>query len=160
MHTAYDPDWAHRFWRALASIDAVMKEHRAPFRGRTTPVQFFWGTFDLALTRYSGRPAEPYGDTEIVRRSTDAELICAGWWPGDERVRAPTFFAYAYPKPDGIEDEPGWDAAQGEFLLPYDEVRTAADPRRALLGWLERTYEAGGRLARWDEALLPRVGAA
>jgi hypothetical protein len=152
-HAAYDAGWAHRFWRALASIDAVMKEHRAPFRGRATPVQFFWGTFDLALTRYNGRPAEPHGDDEIMRRSTDAEQICVGWWPGDQRVPAPAFFAYAYPKPDGIEHEPGWDDAMGLILLPYDDVRTAADPRRALLAFLERTYEAGARLARWDEAL-------
>jgi hypothetical protein len=152
-HAAYDAGWAHRFWRALASIDAVMKEHRAPFRGRTTPVQFFWGTFDLALTRYNGRPAEPHGDDEIMRRSTDAEQICVGWWPGDQRVPAPSFFAYAYPKPDGIEHEPGWDDAMGLIRLPYDDVRTAADPRRALLDFLERTYEAGARLARWDEAL-------
>jgi hypothetical protein len=152
-HAAYDAGWAHRFWRALASIDAVMKEHRAPFRGRSTPVQFFWGTFDLALTRYNGRPAEPHGDDEIMRRSTDAEQICVGWWPGDQRVPAPSFFAYAYPKPDGIEHEPGWDDAMGLIRLPYDDVRTAADPRRALLDFLERTYEAGARLARWDEAL-------
>jgi uncharacterized protein DUF5996 len=152
-HTAYDPQWAHRFWRALASIDAVMKEHRAPFRGKTTPVHFFWGTFDLAIARYSGRAAQPYGDNEIFRRSTDAELICAGWWPGDGRVAAPTFFAFAYPKPDGIENEPGWDTAMSEFLLPYEDVRTSSDPRRALLDFLERTYEAGARLARWDEEL-------
>ena len=153
-HAAYDPEWAHRFWRALASIDSVMKEHRAPFRGRASPVHFFWGTFDLASTRYSGRAAEPYGDNEIFRKSTDAEQFCGGWWPGDARVPAPTFFAYAYPKPDGIENEPGWDDGMGEFLLPYEDVRTAADPRRALLDFLERTYEAGARLARWDEALV------
>jgi hypothetical protein len=154
-HASYDPAFAHRFWRVLASIDVVMKEHRAPFRGRTTPVQFFWGTFDLALTRYNGRPAEPHGDNEIMRRSTDAEQICAGWWPGDARVQAPTFFAYTYPQPDGIEREPGWNDAMGLIHLPYDEVRTAADPRRTLLDFLERTYEAGARLAGWDSALAP-----
>jgi hypothetical protein len=154
VHAAYEPEWSHRFWRALASIDAVMKEHRAPFGGRTTPVHFFWGTFDLALTRYSGRPATPYGDDEITRRSTDAELFCAGWWPGDARNPRPAFFAYAYPRPEGIEAEPGWDEEAGEFLLPYDAVRTAADPRRALLDFLESTFETGARLARWEEALL------
>jgi hypothetical protein len=153
-HASYDPEWVQRFWRALASIDAVMKEHRAPFRGRSTPVNLFWGTFDLALTRYNGRPAEPHGDGVIMRRSTDAEQICAGWWPGDERVPAPTFFAYVYPKPDGIEREPGWDDGMGEFLLPYEDVRTAPEPRRALLDWLARTYDAGARLGGWDGSLL------
>jgi uncharacterized protein DUF5996 len=153
-HATYDPEWAHRFWRTLATVAAAMKEHRAPFRGRHTPVHFFWGTFDLAYTRYNGRPAEPHGDNVIMRRSTDAEQICCGWWPGDERVPAPTFFAYAYPKPTGIESEPGWDDAMGELLLPYDDVRTAADPRRALLDWLERTYGAGARLRGWDAALV------
>jgi len=152
-HASYDPEWVQRFQRTLASIAAVMKEHRAPFRGRSTPVQFFWGTFDLALTRYNGRPAEPHGDNVIMRRSTDAEQICAGWWPGDARVTAPTFFAYAYPKPNGIEREAGWDDGMGEFLLPYEDVRTAPDPRGALLDWLARTYEAGARLGGWDENL-------
>jgi hypothetical protein len=152
-HASYDPEWAHRFWRTLATVAAAMKEHRAPFRGRHTPVHFFWGTFDLAYTRYNGRPAEPHGDNVIMRRSTDAEQICCGWWPGDERVPAPTFFAYAYPKPDGLEREPGWDDGMGEFLLPYEDVRTADDPQRALLDWLARTYEAGARLGAWDESL-------
>jgi hypothetical protein len=156
-HAAYDPAWAHRFWRVLATIDAVMKEHHAPFRGRTTPVHFFWGSFDLAVTRYSGRPAPPHGDDVIMRRSTDAEQVCAGWWPGDHRVAAPTFFAYTYPQPDGIDHEPGWSDDMGEFLLPYDDVRTAPDPRRGLLDFLERTYDAGARLAHWDEALAESV---
>jgi hypothetical protein len=158
VHREYDPAAVDRFRRALASIDAVMREHRARSSGRTSLVQFFWGTFDLAATRFSGRPATPVGDNEIMRRSTDAELFCAGWWPGDERVGAPTFFAYAYPKPDGIEAAAvapagaRWDGAMGEFLLPYDDVRTAADPRRALLDFLDSTFEAGARAGGWPSA--------
>lgn len=156
----YDAIAVQRFHRALLTIDGVMKEHRAPFRGRASAVHFFWGTFDLAYTRYSGRPATPVGGDAIMRRSTDAEQVCAGWWPGDDRVPAPTFFAYAFPKPDGVEsaplrpDEARWDDAMGEFLLPYDAVRAADDPRRALLAFLGSTFDAGARAAAWDSALL------
>ena len=153
-HHSYDREQINRYFHILSQVDILLKEHRARFLGRTSPAQFFWGTFDLALTRYNGRPAEPHGDNVIMRRSTDAEQICAGWWPGDERVSAPAFFAYAYPKPDGIEREDGWDDAIGEFLLPYEDVRTASDPRRALLDWLARTYGTAARLGGWNEDLL------
>ncbi len=159
-HASYEPDWAWRFWRAMLSIDAVLKEHRAGFRGKTSPVHFFWGSFDLALTRYSGRPADPPPDSDtITSHSADAEQIAAGWWPGDARVEAPTFFAYALPRPDGIEGaqlapaDASWSEDLGEFLLPYEAVRQAADPRRALLDFLRTTYEAGARLGGWDPAL-------
>lgn len=160
-HASYEPEWAHRFWRALLSIDGVLKEHRAAFRGKISSVHFFWGSFDLALTRYSGRPADPPpGADPIMRASTDAEQIAAGWWPGDGRLEAPTFFAYAYPKPEGIEDAEllpagaAWSAELGEFLLPYETVRRAEDPRQSLLAFLRSTYEAGARLGRWDPALV------
>ena len=108
-HATYDPAQAKRFHRVLSMIDLVMKEHRAQFPGRTSPVHFFWGTFDLALTRYSGRSADPLpGDSLISRFSSDAEQICAGWWPGDHRLAAPAFFSYAYPAPDGIEAVQAW----------------------------------------------------
>jgi hypothetical protein len=148
-HTSYDPEAANRWWRALASADAVLKEHRGRFRGKVSPVHFFWGSFDLAVTRFSGRPAEPHGEDVIMRRSTDAEQYCAGWWPGDHRFAAPAFFAYVHPQPPGLERAPLWDAALGEFVLPYDDVRTADDPRAALLRFLETTYEAAG----WAPAL-------
>jgi len=164
-HRSYDAPWVERFHRALLSTDAVMKEHRGRFRGKTTPVHFFWGALDLAVTRFSGRAATPPpGAGEIYRLGGDAEQICGGWWPGSEQFGAPAFFAYAYPKPDGIEDAPlrpgaaRWDDALGEFVLPYDAVRAADDPRRTLLEFLESTYDAGAAAARWDRALVSSAG--
>jgi hypothetical protein len=161
-HRSYEPEWANRFWHALVSVDTVMKEHRARFRGRVSPVHFFWGTFDLAVTRFSGRPAEPPpGADVIMRHSADVEQACVGFWPGDANVPEPSFFAYTYPSPPGIEEarvEPqaaGWSTKLGEFLLPYEAVRTAPDPRGALLEFLESTYRAGADLAGWDPALAP-----
>jgi hypothetical protein len=125
-HRTYDPAWANRFFEALRRIDMTMKTYRGRFEGRTTPVHFFWGTFDLAVTRY-----------------LDGHTLAAGWWPGDERLPAPAFFAYTSPKPDGLEKLPYWHDGMGEFILPYEDVRTAASPHQALLEFLETTYEAG-----------------
>jgi hypothetical protein len=161
VHSTYDAAWAHRFFRVLSRIDLVMKEHRAGFTGRTSPVHFFWGSFDLALTRFSGRPADPPpGSDVIMRYSADAEQVCVGFWPGDARLEQPAFFAYAYPGPAGIEHAPvrpeaaGWNAQLGEFVLPYEAVRRSADPRRALLDFFESTYEAGASRLGWDPALV------
>jgi hypothetical protein len=159
-HVAYDPVWATRFFHVLSGIDLVFKEHRARFRGKTSPVNFFWGTFDLALTRYSGRAIEPPANEGIIRRlSGDAEVICVGFWPGNDRLPIPAFFGYAYPSPPGLEEEQlqpsaaRWDPAAGEFILPYDDVRRSASPREAILEFCESLYAAGSRLARWDPAL-------
>lgn len=159
-HRTYHPEHAARFFRVLSIVDAVMKEHHARFRGRTTPVQFFWGSFDLALTRYSGRPAEPRPGAGLIERvGGDAEEICAGWWPGDQRVPYPAFYAYAYPAPEGIEsvsirpDEASWNSTVGEFLLPYDAARAQPDPRRAILDFLESTYSGAAGLLKWDDEL-------
>ena len=156
-HASYEPEWANRFWRALVSVDAVMKEHRARFRGKTSPVQFFWGTFDLAYSRFSGRPVEVPPDADVITRyGGDAEQACAGFWPGDARLGEPAFFAYTYPSPAGIEqgevkpEAARWNPEMGEFLLPYEAVRTAADPRQALLDFFETTYRAGTGPAGWD----------
>jgi hypothetical protein len=161
-HASYDPEWATRFWRVLVSVDAVLKEHRARFRGRTTPVQLWWGSFDLAYTRFSGRPADPPVGADLIGRlGGDAEQACAGFWPGDARLPEPGFFAYTYPQPLGIEEagvgpeQAHWSAEFGEFLLPYEAVRTASDPREALLDFLETTYRAGAARALWDPALSP-----
>lgn len=160
-HHTYDPDQAHRFWRLLSRVDVAMKRHRAPFRGKASPVHFFWGTFDLASARFSGRPAEPPpGAGTIMRYSDDAELICSGFWPGDERTPFPAFYAYAYPRPAGIErarprpDEAAWVEEAGLFVLRYDAVRSAADPERAILDFLESTYEAGAALLGWSPDLV------
>ena len=140
VHSAYDPAWANRFFQVLAQADLVLKEHRAGFRGRTSPVHFFWGSFDIANTRYSGRPAEPPpGAGLLARKSEDAEQICVGFWPGAATFPDAAFYSYTYPKPDGIEavrigpPPASWDAKLGEFALLYKDVRKAASPREAIL---------------------------
>lgn len=165
-HKTYNADQATRFFNVLSMVDLVMKEHRAKFRGRTTPVQFFWGTFDLALIRYSGRSVDPPPGAGLIERvGGDAEVICAGWWPGDERVPYPAFFAYAYPAPKGIERisvEPAsaaWNPEAREFLLPYEAARTAPQPREVTLDFLRTTYAGAANLLGMDQALV-RVPAA
>ncbi len=131
VHGSYEPEWANRFWRVLIAVRGVLAEHRAAFEGRVTPVQLWWGSLDLAYSRFD--------ETEHA----------AGFWPGDEGHPSPAFYAYASPRPDGIEaaavepDAAAWSSELGEFVLPYDSVRTAADPRAALLGFLESAYRAG-----------------
>jgi hypothetical protein len=161
VHVAYEPEWANRFWRVLSQVDLVFKEHRSRFKGRTTPVNFFWGSFDLACTRFSGRPADPPdGAGVIARGSADAEQICGGFWPGFQRFPQAAFFSYTYPKPDGIEQvtiEPsvaGWNADLGEFALLYEDVRKSPSPRDQILRFLESTYAAGARLRDWDPNLV------
>jgi hypothetical protein len=161
VHAAYDPEWAHRFWRLLARIDLVLKEHRGRFRGKATPVSFWWGTFDLSVARFSGRPAQPPTEWGIIRRvGGDAEQACVGFWPGNEQLREPAFFAYTYPKPAGIEqatirpEGAGWNPSIGEFILPYESVRQATDPCRAILEFAESTFQAGAGRQRWDPGLL------
>jgi hypothetical protein len=160
-HQAYDGAKAHRFWQVLAGVDVVMKRHRARFLGKTSPVHFFWGSFDLANTRFSGRPATPPpGAGTILRYSDDAELICAGFWPGDQRIPFPAFFAYGYPKPEGMEraiprpEAARWVDEAGLFLLPYDAVRTAPVPGAAILEFLESTYEACAAGLGWSPDLV------
>jgi hypothetical protein len=161
VHHAYEPEWANRFWSVLSQVDVVLKEHRSRFRGRTSPVHFFWGTFDLALTRFSGRPTQPPAGAGIIRRlSADAEQICAGFWPGSPRFPRAAFFAYTYPKPEGIEEQAikpakaGWSADLGEFALAYDDVRESKSPRHEILQFFESTYAAGARLSAWDPGLV------
>ena len=158
-HHTYDAAQAAQFHSVLSKVDLVVKEHRANFHGRTPPVQFFWGTFDLALMRYSGKLLDPPPGGGVIRRvGGDAEQICTGWWPGDERVPYPAFYAYAYPAPDGIDRVPikpdgaAWNAA-GEFMLPYETARTAADPHGAIRDFLSSTYEAAAELLGWDRDL-------
>jgi hypothetical protein len=161
VHAAYEPEWAHRFWRLLARIDLVLKEHRGNFRGKATPVSFWWGTFDLSVARFSGRPVQPPAGSGIIQRvGGDAEQACVGFWPGNEQLREPAFFAYTYPKPDGIElaaigpEGAGWSEAIGEFILPYESVRQSPDPGKAILEFAESTFQAGAHAQRWDPALL------
>jgi hypothetical protein len=165
VHRSYDRDAVNRFFRVLSRVDTTLKEHRAGFRGRHTPVHFFWGTFDLAYARFCGRDIEPSGDNVILRKSTDEEQMAAGWWPGSEQFPEPAFFAFYFPPPDGLEREPvGPDAAfwsddLGEFLLRYDDARAAPDTREAILEFLRRTYETSARFCHWEPRLLETVGA-
>jgi hypothetical protein len=161
-HDSYDREWAHRFFLVLSQVDRVLKEHRARFLGRSSPVHFFWGTFDLALTRYSGRPATPPADAGIIlRRSADAEQICTGFWPGNEQYPQPAFFAYLYPAAEALEGsaiqphEAGWDKQLGEFILPYDAVRSAPDPGEEVRRFLDSTYETCARAGEWSDDLVP-----
>jgi hypothetical protein len=167
VHHSYDGAKAHRFWQVLCRVDVVMKRHRARFRGRTSPVHFFWGSFDLANTRFSGRPASPPpGTGTIMRLSEDAEQICAGFWPGDSRMPFPAFFAYGYPKPRGIEraeprPEPArWVDDAGLFILPYDDVRRASDPAESILEFLSSTYDACAAGLDWSPDLVSDAPAA
>ncbi len=161
VHSTYEPEWANRFWRVLSRVDLVMKEYRSRFHGRTTPVHFFWGSFDLACTRFSGRPAAPPAGADLItRRSDDAEQICVGFWPGDQRFPAPAFFSYTYPKPDRIEEvaiapaAASWNTVLGEFALLYDDVRQSDSPREQMLQFFESSYAAGARLSGWDADLV------
>lgn len=161
VHKTYEPEWANRFFEVLSRADLVLKEHRSRFRGRTGPSHFFWGTFDLANSRFSGRPATPPPGSGLLERlGGDAEQICAGWWPGSARYQHPAFYAYTYPKPAGLEsqliepDQAGWNVDLGEFALPYEEVRRSESPRDAILKFFESTYAAGARLAGWDPSLV------
>ena len=156
-HTSYDGAAVERFFQVLSRVDMVFKKHRAPYRKRHTPVQLFWGSFDLSYTRFSGRPANPPPKAGLIfRLAMDAEEITAGFWPGYSRFPEAAIFAYTYPKPDGIENaaiQPSaafWSKDIGEFLLRYEDVRAADSPEEAILQFLRSTYEAGARAAGWD----------
>ena len=164
QHAAYDRDAVHLFWRQLVAADRVLHEFRSHFVGKVSPVQFFWGAMDLACTRFSGRTAPKHpggapncGDWVMVEGYSH-ELSSCGFWPGGGDEGA--FYAYAYPEPDGFAEYPvgprlaGYDADKGEFLLPYEAVRTAADPDRTLLEFLHTTYRAAADRGRWDRAAL------
>ncbi len=163
---AYDPAVAHDLWRALVQIDRVFKRFRTAFLGKASPVHLFWGAFDLAVTRFSGRKAPlhpggvPHLPDAVTREAYSHEVSSAGFWPGGGGVDEPCFYSYAYPTPEGFAAAPispaaaRFDAQLGEFLLPYDTVRTAPDPDAALLDFLHTTYAAAADLAHWDRAAL------
>jgi hypothetical protein len=162
----YDADAVERYFGVLTRVARVMHEHRAEFRGRTSPVHFFWGTFDLANTRYSGAPASPPpGADSITRGSYDVEQISCGFWPGDERLPEAAFFAYGYPQPDRIDqavvapDAAFWSPETGLFLLRYDDVRRAPDPPAAIRTFLDSTYTACASLLGWSPGLVERRSA-
>ena len=164
QHASYDPEYANRFWQVLRVSEKVMQEFRSRFIGKCSPVHFFWGSFDLAVTRFSGRPAPPRPDADpITREAYSHEVISHGWWPGQGPLGKPAFYSYTAPAPDGLNaapirpDKAFWSNDLSEFLMYYDDVRNAPDPDGALMDFLQSTYEAGANLANWDRASLERV---
>jgi hypothetical protein len=176
QHASYDPDAVRRFFQILVSADRVFKQFRTGFLGKASPVHFFWGSFDLAVTRFSGRRAPrhpggvPHLPDDVVCEAYSHEVSSAGFWPGGGAIDYPAFYSYAYPEPPGFRatqvapDAAFFSEALGEFILPYDAVRTAAQPEQGLLEFLRSTYEAAANAAKWDrdalECALGRPGVA
>jgi hypothetical protein len=167
LHAAYDADYANRFWRVLLSASEIFAHFRTGFLGKTSPVHFFWGSFDLAVTRFSGRlaPRHPGGvphlPNSVAQEAYSHEVSSAGFWPGGGGpIDYAAFYSYAYPVPDGFgaaivkPKDASFSKELGEFLLPYDAVRTARDPAAALMEFLQSTYDAAAHLAKWDRAAL------
>jgi Family of unknown function (DUF5996) len=166
-HSSYDSEYAHRFWQILVSVDTVLREFRSRFIGKASPVHFFWGSFDLAVTRFSGRRAPERPDADfITKEAYSHEVISHGFWPGDgELIKDAAFYAYAAPEPNGFREQrvmPSkafYSGEKNEFFLMYDDLRRAHSPEQALLEFCQSTYEAGANLARWDRASLERPAA-
>lgn len=165
LHAAYDAEYANRLWRILVQADRVFKEFRSRFIGKCSPVHFFWGSFDLAVTRFSGRRApEREGADAITREAYSHEVISHGFWPGSGNIQAPAFYAYAAPEPGGFPqakirpESAFYNPETAGFILLYEDVRRAHSPDETLLEFLQSTYEAGADLAQWDRASLERAG--
>jgi hypothetical protein len=163
QHASYDPEYANRFWRVLSSAEKVMQEFRSRFIGKSSPVHFFWGSFDLAVTRFSGRRAPERPDADaITREAYSHEVISHGWWPGQGGLGKPAFYSYTAPAPEGLSaaklrpDSAFYSKELSEYLLLYDDMRNAAEPEKDLMEFLQSTYEAGATLANWDRASLER----
>jgi hypothetical protein len=165
-HAAYDARWAHQFWRALVEVDRVLKEFRSGFLGKVSPVHFFWGSFDMAVTRFSGRLAPPHPSApnladHVTREAYSHEVSSCGFWPG-KGLGQPAFYSYAYPEPAGyadalvLPDGASYSQEFHEFILPYDVARRSAAPDQTVLQFLESTYAAAADLGHWDRAGLER----
>jgi hypothetical protein len=165
-HASYDPDAVRRFFQILVDADRVFKRFRSAFLGKASPVHFFWGSFDLAVTRFSGRHAPPHPGgvphlpDAVASEAYSHEVSSAGFWPGSGAIDYPAFYSYAYPEPAGFRaakvkpEAAFFHDTMGEFILPYDAVRTAADPEQALFDFLQSTYEAAANAASWDREAL------
>jgi Family of unknown function (DUF5996) len=165
-HRSYDREYANRFWRVLVQSDRVFKEFRSRFCGKCSPVHFFWGSFDLAVTRFSGRSAPPHPGgvphlpDEITREAYSQEVSSLGFWPGNAAAPTPVFYSYAYPEPPEFAeakiqpDAAFYEAKLREFILPYDAVRTAEKPDQVLLDFAQSAYDAASELGKWDRAAL------
>jgi hypothetical protein len=164
-HAAYDSEYAHRFWQILVSVNTVFWEFRSRFIGKVSPVHFFWGSFDLAVTRFSGRrAAERPGADPITKEAYSHEVISVGFWPGDgEIIKDAAFYAYAAPEPSGFKEyrvrpaKAFYSTEKNEFFLMYDDVRFSDTPRQQLLEFCQSTYEAGAILGNWDRSNLERA---
>jgi uncharacterized protein DUF5996 len=165
VHASYDGAAARRFWRALLQADHLLKLFRSGFIGKVSPVHFFWGSFDLAVTRFSGRRAPPHPGgvpglpDAVVREAYSHEVSSAGFWPGNAAFPEAAFYSYAYPEPPGfraraLPEGARYEAALGEYVLPYAAVRAAAAPDQLVLDFLAATYAAAADAARWDRAAL------
>jgi len=169
QHRSYDREYANRFWRALVQSDRVFKQFRSRFCGKCSPVHFFWGSFDLAVTRFSGRPAPqhpggvPHLPDAVTREAYSQEVSSLGFWPGNDAFPTPIYYSYAYPEPLGfseakIQPEAArYDAKLHEFVLPYDAVRTAKNPDDVLLDFAQSTYDAASTLGKWDREGLQEI---
>jgi hypothetical protein len=162
-HATYNPEFAHRFWRVLVGADSIFQRFSSRFVGKVSPVHFFWGSFDLAVTRFSGRLAPPReGADPITREAYSHEVISAGFWPGNGGFGDAAFYCYAAPSPAGLEvakilpAAAKYNATLGEFILLYNDLRAEPSPDEALLDFLQSSYEAAAKLANWDRALLER----
>jgi hypothetical protein len=162
VHASYEPEYANRVWRILVQAERVLSSARCQFIGKCSPAHFFWGAFDLALTRFSGRAAPDRDGPAFMREAYSHEVISHGFWPGGGLVQEPSFYAYAAPVPAGLADMPVEPSAAyyhrelGEYLLPYNAMRTSADPDRALRAFIDSTYEQAAKLANWNRAALER----
>lgn len=164
VHASYEGEQVVRFWHVLQSVDAVLKEFRGGFIGKASPVHFFWGSFDLAVTRFSGRRAPPMPDADAVtREGYSHEVSSVGWWPGDETTPYAAFYSYSAPEPAGFGEATVrpraafYDRTASQFRLKYDDVRTAPEPRQAVLDFCQSTYEAAANLGGWNRAELERA---
>jgi hypothetical protein len=163
VHHSYDREYAARVWRILVQVDRIFTESRCDFLGKCSPTHFFWGGFDLAVTRFSGRAAPPREGPAFMRDAYSHEVISHGFWPGSGLVLEPAFYAYAVPEPAGLKEARVQPAAayyhreMGEFILPYEAVRTAADPEKEIRAFVETTYAQAATLAGWDRTALERT---
>lgn len=164
-HASYDPVYVGRWWRVLTRVALVMERYRSGFVGKSSPVQFYWGDFDLCVTRFSGRPAQPpTGANRRGRYTEDQENITSGFWPGGAKLPKPAFYSYAYPAPAGYKTASirptaaRFDEKLGEFALDYDDVRRAANPEEMILDFLRSTYDVGATLANWNRKALEQSG--
>jgi len=162
-HASYDREYVERFRRILIHCDRVFKQFRARYVGKSSPVHFFWGSFDLAVTRFSGRRApQRDGVDPVTREAYSHEVTSCGFWPGDRRFPYPAFYAYSAPVPPGLEKEvvrparAGWNPQLGEFILKYEDAKNESSPDAAILDFCQSAYEAGAKLADWDRASLER----